>query len=197
MKNSFIVFEGIDGSGKTTLVNYLKSKLPDESFFFTKEPLGSDIGLSIKNILYYATQNNDSMSQMLAFALDRSYHIKQVVLPKLTEGFSVVSDRFVYSSLAYQGLFINRDLIQSIFSMTNYGVDADVIFFCDIDPQVALTRMKARKDNNFLDSVYESKLYQLRDAYRTVFSDKKNVITLEMNQNVEEIGKTVLSYILS
>ncbi len=197
MRNSFIVFEGIDGSGKTTLVNFLKSKLSDGKFFFTKEPLGSDISLSIKDILCHATQNNDVVSQVLAFALDRSYHIKQVVMPKLAEGLSVVSDRFVYSSLAYQGMLINRNLIQSIFSMTNHGVDADIIFFCDIDPQVALSRMKARKDNNFLDSVYESKLYQLRDGYRTVFFDKKNVITLEMNQNVEEIGKTVLSYILS
>lgn len=196
MGNSFIVFEGIDGSGKTTLVNYLKSKLTDKSFFFTKEPLGSDIAVSVKEILYYTTQHNDAISQMLAFALDRSCHIKQVVLPKLAAGMSVISDRFVYSSLAYQGMIIDRNIIQSIFSMTNYGLDADVIFFCDIDPHIALLRMKTRKDNNFLDSAYESKLYQLRDAYRTVFCNKKNVITLDMSQSVEEIGDIVLTHIL-
>lgn len=196
MGNSFIVFEGIDGSGKTTLVNFLKSKLSGKDFFFTKEPLGSDIAVSVKEILYYTTQHNDAISQMLAFALDRSCHIKQVVLPKLAAGMSVISDRFVYSSLAYQGMIIDRNIIQSIFSMTNYGLDADVIFFCDIDPHIALLRMKTRKDNNFLDSTYESKLYQLRDVYCDIFFHKKNVITLDMNQSVEVIGDIVLKYIL-
>jgi dTMP kinase len=196
MKNCFYIFEGIDGSGKTSLINELKKKLNEKHFYFTKEPCGTIFAPYIKELINLTLQNNDYISQYLLFAAERSYHIKNIIIPKLNEGFNVISDRFFYSSLVYQGININSKIIETIYLMTNYNIIINKIFFCKISAENALQRIEKRNYNDNLDNHYKDKLFLLEKQYNKIFQDNNLVITLDMTLPIQELIKIVIKEII-
>lgn len=179
-----IVFEGIDGSGKTTLIESMRKNFNDE-IFFTREPYGTDLKNEIKNIIKKSTAINDHLSTLLAFSLERSYHIKNYILPCLARGLSVISDRFFLSTLAYQGIHISEDLIKKMYCMTNYNIEISCIFFCYIDPLVACQRIRLRNDNNFLDTYYSENLQKVSESYQKVLAHFPQTVYLDMTKPLE------------
>ena len=195
MKGQFYTFEGIDGSGKTTLIEYLKKKCSHKKHYWTREPYGTSLERPIKDILQQATAYNDPLTQYLAFAMERSFHIKNTIIPELEKGRTVISDRFFYSSLAYQGLTINPDIITAIYNNTNHNITINNIFYCKIKPEKALARMQKR-GKNFLDTYFEEKAHTLAKRYDTLFQDKKNVITIDMEDDANIIFKNIKEYFI-
>ncbi len=198
VKNKFFIFEGIDGSGKTSLIQKLKEYLPEELFFFTKEPCGTDIASEIEEILCKTTEKNDYLSQYLAFAMERSYHIKNYVLPSLKIK-NVISDRFFYSSLGYHGNYLDTDIIKKIYYLTNHNIIVDIIFYCKIDPKIAIERIEKRKDNNFLDYAYAKKLEYISNTFDHLFNKKnpEKIVILDMTHPVEILAQKVIQKIKS
>jgi dTMP kinase len=196
MKKRFYTFEGIDGSGKTTLLNYLQKKLSKDKFYWTQEPYGTPLKNEIKSILQSTVQAEDSVTQYLAFATERSFHIKNIILPEIKKGKTVISDRFFYSSLAYQGLDIDPQLITDIYHQTNHGLAIDYIFYCKISPEVAIKRLQKR-GKNFLDNYFEKKIYTLAKRYNALFANKTNVIEINMEEPVEKISKCIEKYFIN
>ncbi len=192
MENFFYVFEGIDGSGKTTLIDQLKKKLSNKNVYFTKEPFGTKLNTSFKELLYQVGSEEDYISQYLLFAAARSYHIKTVINPNLKNNYHVISDRFFYSSLVYQGMKIDENFIKLVYENSNYGVKVKKIFFCKISFNIAFQRIEKRNINDNLDNLYKSKLSLLAKRYDELFENDPSVVILDMNLPINILVEKVL-----
>ncbi len=139
-KGVFICIEGLDGSGKTTQAKILARKLGETTrAVYTAEPSNGKIGMFIRESCLYDKKRLPSSVEALLFAADRVEHIQNEVTPALEEGKIVICDRYVYSSLAYQGSAgLSLDWIKSV---NEYALKPDVAFFIDARPEIAMQRL--------------------------------------------------------
>ncbi len=143
-KGLFITFEGTDGSGKSTQIKLLRSWLEEKGIdaLLTREPGGTDISEKIRDIIL--DKNNSEMSHMteaLLYAASRAQHVDQVIRPALSKGLTVISDRFIDSSIVYQGY--GRKLGESVEVINKYAMGdciPDVTFLLKIDPETGIKR---------------------------------------------------------
>lgn len=172
-KGAFIVIEGLDGSGKTTQAKTLTAKLcRTHNAIYTAEPSKGKIGMFIRNRVLYGEKRPPTAIEALLFAADRIEHVQNEVLPALAEGRVVVSDRYVYSSLAYQGSAgLNLDWIETI---NAHALKPDLALFIDVDPEAVQARLKSRK------SVMENLETQrkVREIYQK-FIEKGELISID------------------
>ena len=153
----FITFEGIDGSGKSTqarlLADYLSGK--GTKVFFTKEPGEGKLGEAIRNeILDRRDIKIDPYAELCLFCADRAQHVRELILPKLEDGYTVICDRYYDSTLVYQGSGrgIDPDLVFRMATASSLGVEPDITFFLSIPVEQALLRLKDReKERNKMD----------------------------------------------
>ena len=158
MKGKFIVFEGIDGAGKTTQINELSKWLignhiiPERNqLVITREPGGTKLGKSIRSLLLDTSREKspDSITELLLYAADRSQHVNEVIRPTLNKGDWVISDRFCGSTLAYQGYGRKLDikLIKNLETIATQGILPDITFLLDITIEESIKRRINRKDD--------------------------------------------------
>ncbi len=153
----FITFEGIDGSGKSTqarlLADYLSSK--GIKVFLTKEPGEGKLGEAIRTeILDRRDIDIEPYAELCLFCADRAQHVRELILPKLKDGYTVICDRYYDSTLAYQGSGreLDPDLVFRMAMASSLGVEPDVTFFLSIPVEQALLRLKDRdKERNKMD----------------------------------------------
>jgi dTMP kinase len=140
----FICVEGLDGCGKTTQTKLLVKKLKrDCDAVYTAEPSRGQIGKFIKTHYLHAHERGSVSAEALLFAADRVEHLEGEVLPALRNGQIVVSDRYVFSSLAYQG-GAGLDL-KWIEAVNKHAVGPDLALFIDVDPKTVVQRLKRKK----------------------------------------------------
>jgi len=143
-KGVFICIEGLDGCGKTTQAKLLVRKLSNNyNAIYTAEPTQGKIGAFIRDCCLYGEKRLSSEVEALLFAADRIEHVKNEILPALKEKKIVVSDRYVYSSLAYQGA--TGLCIEWIEKLNMYALNPDLAIFIDVDPRTTIERLKSRK----------------------------------------------------
>ena len=146
MNCSYLAFEGIDGSGKTTLINELSNKLTESNvdFKIVREPGGSKLGEGIRELLLSHDYNVEPTSEALLMSASRAQLIQEIVKPAINNGQLVITDRSAYSSVAYQG--VGRDLgYQKIYELNDLAIDSfwpEKVILLDIDPKVSLSRQK-------------------------------------------------------
>jgi dTMP kinase len=180
-KGCLIVFEGIEGSGKTTasrgLINYLTQK--KFKAMWTREPTTSRIGLLIQEILKRETLVAEEAIPIL-FAADRADHTKRQILPSIKKGYIVVCDRYIHSSLAYQrsgmGKVYKREWLEKI---NKYAIRPDLVIFLDISPDEGLDRIgKGQRihDDKFFEDIGIQK--RIREAYYTLLNINKPLTNL-------------------
>lgn len=179
----YIVFEGVDGSGKTTLAKMLYDRLPNPKVF-TKEPGSplSDFCVGIRGmILDGAAQDISKHTFAYLFAADREEHMRRVVIPSLKEGKWVVSDRSVISDFAYRpyhGDHVRRRHLKQFWAAN------PIVFYVDIEDDVAISRMTARGSfNEFEKAHVVGKIDKLRGAYNEV-AMKKSPVWHHIDNNV-------------
>lgn len=160
-KGRFIAVEGPDGSGKSTVAKLLKEKLEDKGHkvVLTREPGGTEISEKIRELLL--DPNNTEMAdttEALLYAAARAQHVEEKIKPLLKEGYTVITDRFYYSSLAYQGF--GRDLgLDEIMNLNLFainGLHPDKVLFFDISPETALKRKYDQGEANRLEDQGET-----------------------------------------
>jgi dTMP kinase len=147
----FVVFEGGEGAGKTTqieaFVEWLKARGDD--VVFTREPGGTSIGSRIREVLLDTQHGDmDAHTEALLYAADRAQHVAEVIKPALDAGKVVVSDRFLDSSLAYQGLARGLGL-DEIYEISKWAIDntlPDIVLYLKLDPQTGLRRKTTLPD---------------------------------------------------
>ena len=160
MKGKFIVFEGIDGAGKTTQINQLSKWLNETDFIpqnnqliITREPGGTKLGQAIRSLLLDTDTskgtNIDSITELLLYAADRSKHVNEIIRPSLEKGDWVISDRFCGSTLAYQGYGRKLDinLIKNLETISTQEISPDITFLLEIPVDESIKRRKSRKED--------------------------------------------------
>ena len=167
----FITFEGPDGSGKSTVIKAVYEKLLKDNFdvLLTREPGGTPIAEKIRDIILDNSNTElDPRTEALLYAASRRQHLVEKIWPALKEGKIVLCDRFIDSSLAYQGggrnLGVENVLNINLFATEN--TYPDISLFFDVSPEIGLSRVNSDKkrvadrlDNeneNFHDKVYET-----------------------------------------
>ncbi len=182
----YIVFEGIDGSGKSTLINFLFNWLNSRGYrvFVHKEPSKSKIGELIRRCI---NENADAYTLALLFAADR-YHRINDLKEKISKGI-VLADRCFYSSIAYQGVYVDKMWIREI---NKFAVKPDYVIYLDVSPEVAVKRKKHEKKDLFENVEY---LKKVRENYLRL-AEEENFVVINAEQSLDVVKKSVLNFVI-
>ncbi|MDR2488043.1 MAG: dTMP kinase [Desulfovibrio sp.] len=151
----FIAFEGIEGSGKSTVLEWLCDRFAGQgvSFLRTREPGGSDIGETLRALLLDARQTIVPEAELFLYLADRAQHVRQVIRPALERGEFVISDRYADSTIVYQGYGRGLD-VEELFRLNEIAVGGlwpDMTVLLDVDPAVGLDRARVRNHEQGTD----------------------------------------------
>lgn len=196
MAGLFIVLEGPDGSGKTTQIALLKEYLQEQGkeCLITREPGGTRIGEAVRDIILNPDYKEMSdVTEMLLYAASRAQLMHDVIIPALEAGKAVISDRFVFSSMVYQGIARNLgiDTVEAINAPGIGSYTPDKIFYIDIPEEEGIARKKEQKKLDRLEQESIDFHHLVSEGYRTVLKDRENVIKIDGCQSIEEIQKTI------
>ena len=203
MKN-FITFEGGECSGKTTIIGEI-SKLFDEmkiKYITTREPGGIKIAEKIRSIILdIDNKEMTSETEALLYAAARMQHLKEKVIPMCEEGYIVLCDRFLDSSIAYQGYA--RGLgVEKVLNINSFALDylPDLTIFIDVKPEVALKRLSLRDKTDRLDLEtieFHNNVYNGYQEAVKLYPDRIKVVN--GNQSLEDVindcKKIILEYL--
>ena len=199
-KGKFIVFEGIDGAGKTTQIELLAERLRElgDSVHVTAEPTTNESGKALRRAL--SGKEKKTECEMAAmFVLDRIGHNAQI--NELTdEGTTVISDRYYYSNLAYQGMSTNYAWVRTMNIDCPEIRRPDVCIYLDLTPEESLSRISKGRESV---EIYENleKLTEVRNAFHTAIDDLKRdgekIFIVSANRSVEEISDEIFDIIRS
>ena len=193
-KGKFITFEGPDGSGKTTVSTAVCKRLEEEGYpvRYTREPGGSAIAEQIRKVILDPENTAmDPRTEALLYAASRRQHLVERVLPALEEGTHVISDRFIDSSLAYQG--VGRQIgIEEVFAINQFAIEGYMpmkTIYLDVDPEVGLERIRAGRA--FLDRLDQESIdfhERVLDGYRQVIDKYRDrMIIIDANRTPEKV----------
>lgn len=187
----FICVEGLDGCGKTTQTKLLVKKLRKMGYeaVYTAEPSRGKIGRFIRRYCLHGEKRVSSVVEALLFAADRYEHVENEIVPVLENGKIVVSDRYVYSSLAYQGAAgLSLDWIRKI---NQHALAPNLAIYIDVTPEIVVKRLKPKK------SVMENFETQckVREVYMK-FVENGELVKVDGNKPKREVAKEILSVVL-
>jgi len=179
---TFITFEGIDGSGKSTQLRLVANFLEEQGCtpLLTREPGGTAIGLRLRAALLDANEEVDPLTELLVFAADRAQHVRGVLRPALEKGDVVISDRYADATVAYQGAGRGFDpsLITQIVTLATDGLVPDLTLLFDVSVDESTNRTTRRSNaRNTLDrmDIEHSDFHQLvRKAYLQIAEAEPN-----------------------
>lgn len=190
-KGFFICVEGLDGCGKTTQTKLLVKRLKKTGYdaVYTAEPSRRKIGVFIKKYCLHGEKRISAIIEALLFAADRFEHVEKEVVPALDEGKIVVSDRYVYSSLAYQGA-AGLDL-KWIEMVNEHAIRPDLAIFVDVEPEAVIRRLKPKT------SVMENleTQYKVRKVYMN-FVEKGELVKINGGKSKREVADDILKLVL-
>lgn len=193
-KNLFIAFEGIDGSGKSTQVKLLSDSLKNagHKVYSTFEPTESSIGSIIRNIFKHQMEADHRVIAGL-FIADRLDHLLNKtngILKKLEEGYTVITDRYYFSSYAYQGTHMPLDWVIEANSLSADLLRPDLNIYIDISPDISMSRISKGRPSTELYETMEN-LKNVKDKYAETFEKlklKENIFITDGNRSSDEIA---------
>jgi dTMP kinase len=167
-RGKLITFEGIDGSGKTTQLRLLEKYLAGRgiAYLSTREPGGTALGKTIRSALL-AGENVEPLAELLLYAADRAQHVRQVIIPAMSSGKLVLSDRFYDATTAYQGAArgFDLDLVDQLNELAAAGLKPDLTLLFDLDAETALARKNESTKPDRLESEPLEFHRRVREAY--------------------------------
>ena len=189
-KGAFICIEGLDGCGKTTQAKLLAKKLRKSyKAVYTAEPSRGKIGAFIRKRCLYGEKRLSSVIEALLFAADRIEHIEKEVLPALHQGKLVISDRYLYSSLAYQGAAgLSLEWIEKI---NEHALRPDLAILIDVNPKTAIRRLKPNK--SVMENIETQQ--KVRKTYLK-FVEKGNLTRINGDQPKNEVAKELYAVVM-
>lgn len=201
-KGYFLTLEGPDGSGKSTISNRLLEHLEKLGFdvIMTREPGGTEIGEDIRGILL--SNSNKEMSpitESLLYAASRAQHVSEKIRPAVEDGKIVISDRFVYSSLAYQGAArgLGVDIVMEINKFAMDGIKPNRIIFFDIKPEITLERKIIGREMDRLELEGLNFHNLVYNGYKEAINKyPDNVVVIDANKSEDEVFEDCIRIIL-
>jgi dTMP kinase len=201
MKGTFISFEGIEGTGKSTqaklLYTYLREKGAD--VILTEEPGGTQISVKIREVLLSVEHKEMSpLTELLLYNASRAQHIQEVIMPALDRGAFVITDRFTDSTLAYQGYGRGLDLqlIDSIDLIATGRLKPDITLLLDLDVQTGLKRNRGINKTDRLELEDVPFHERVRNGYHMLAAKEPTRIKLiSVTAGIDEIHKSIIHII--
>lgn len=198
LRGKFIVFEGLDFTGKSTQVTLLAERLTQVGYsvITTREPGGTPLGEAVRKVIL-STKNVDllPLSELLLFITCRAQLCAEVIDPALRQGKVVVSSRYRLSSLAYQGYGrgIDLGLIRRLNEAATGGRHPDLTFLIDLPAKIALARKRGKGDRIEGEDIA---FYQrVREGYLKLAQDDPLIHRIDGTQSVQQIAQAVASYL--
>jgi dTMP kinase len=206
---TFITFEGIDGSGKSTQLRFLNNFLRAHgcNALLTREPGGTKLGLRLREALLDATEEVDPLTELLVFAADRAQHVRRILVPALEAGAVVISDRYADATVAYQGAGrgFSPELISQIVQLATGGLKPDLTLLFDVSIEESTTRTTrrstgknaARGARDRLDIEHAEFHARVRDAYLQIAAaEPERVKVIDTSGPVERTHERVKQVIV-
>ena len=195
MKAKFITLEGIEGSGKTSSIKSITDLLDKRniSYIVTREPGGSSIGKELRAILLHPDTEVSPEVELMLMLSDRKDHVEKIILPNLEKGNWVVSDRFMDSSIAYQGggRQLGKKLIISVAEYLNLP-QPDLTLLFDLPVEISLSRVKARGDLDRFEKEEIEFHKRIRNTYLDLATNNSNRIKIiDSSQKIESMLNNV------
>ena len=197
MQGLFITVEGPDGAGKSTLIQRLEEKLLEElkvPLVRTREPGGSEIAEKIRGVILDPKNTAmDDRTEALLYAASRRQHIMEKIKPSLAEGKVVLCDRFVDSSIAYQGAGrgIGVEEVATLNRFATEDLTPDITLYLDVDAQVGLNRIASKDSNRQKDRLELEAISfhnRVREAYKVLLEKHPERIQLiDASQNADDV----------
>lgn len=186
----FIVFEGIDGSGKSTQTKLLKKYLEEQGFLvtLTKEPTNnSSVSQKIRQILNKEVIAGAKELQEL-FIQDRKEHLEKVVIPSLKEGKIVISDRYYFSTIVYGES--ERVSKEWLIEKNKDFLAPDTTIIIDLDPKICIERITANRSSiDLFEKI--GKLEKVRDNYKDIAKKFQNIYIIDGNEEIERVHNEI------
>ncbi len=209
MIGKFIVFEGVEGGGKTTQIELLRnwllekwgsgkflSKSLDLEVVTTREPGGTKVGKALRELLLNVDVSGEQIqarTELLLYAADRAQHIETLIKPSLERGAIVLCDRFIDSTIAYQGYGRGLDLtlIQQLNQIATGGLKSDLTFWLDIDVEIGLTRAKNRGKIDRMEQADIQFHQRVKKGYQELAKNNPLIVRIDANLTVEKVQEQI------
>lgn len=196
----FITFEGIDGSGKSTLISAIKERLlkrgiKEEKILITKEPGGTDFAELLRNVLAKKV-DREPLAELFALLSARYDHTKRKIIPALREGKIVICDRYSDSTFAYQvfGRGLEYYLVTHLNKIASLKLKPDLTILIDLDPKIALERLKDKRDH--YESLGLEFFERVRYGYLALAKRaKKRIKVIDGSRSFEDVLNDAWSYV--
>lgn len=197
-KGIFITFEGADGCGKTTQIELIKKYLDENNIenVLTREPGGSDLGLELRKILLHYDKPVSNIAELFLYLADRAQHTEYTIKPLLDEKKVVLCDRYIDSTVAYQGYARKGDInkIIKLNDLVTNSLKPDLTIVFDIDSNVAQSRLKGEKDRLEKEGLEFHKA--LRQGYLELAkSNPERIKVINADDTIENIHKKCIELI--
>jgi dTMP kinase len=205
VSGTFITFEGIDGSGKSTQLRLLASVLRVRGYevALTREPGGTPLGLRLRAVLLDSEEQVDPLTELLVFAADRAQHVRRFLHPALESDHIVLSDRYADATVAYQGAGrgFSPKLISEIVELATAGLKPDLTLLFDLSVDECISRMKRRANSKHkrdrLDTEDAEFHGRVRDAYlRIAAAEPERFRVINTSGAVEETHARVQEIVI-
>ncbi len=197
-KAKLIVFEGGEGCGKSTQIKMLAKHLKKQGHkvLLTFEPGGTKLGRKIRDLLLHSKNISIvPLAELFLMQAQRSAHVQEVLLPAMTKYDYVLCDRFIDSSIVYQGYArkISKALIEQLNGISARGVHVDRTFVLSLDPKYSLHRLNNRKSLDRFEKENNRFHRLVFNAYRIISKQKRHVL-IDASLEKNKIFKTILSH---
>jgi dTMP kinase len=189
----FVVFEGIDGSGKSTQVRYLQERLHQHGIepLFVREPGGTPTGEQVRQILLDRPGEMEPLTELLLYEASRSELTRTVIRPALLEGRVVLADRFAMASLAYQGhgRGLSLALVEHLNKIATDGLEPSLTIILDVPVEIALGRKRRAFDR--LERAGHEFHERVRQGYRQLAQQTSHSVLIEGTKPATEIAAQI------
>ena len=194
MSGKLIVFEGVEGCGKTTQLQRCHQWLASFNSVVTREPGGTQLGLKLRQLLLSADNGMiHDCAELLLYAADRAQHVEEVLKPQLRSGAIILSDRYTDSTVAYQGYGrgLSLSLINQLNSIATGGLESDLTLWLDVDVEVGLERTKNRGK---LDRIEQADLefhQRVQQGYTQLAKACPQIVRVDANLDEESVNQQI------
>ncbi|MDE5093482.1 MAG: dTMP kinase [Trichodesmium sp. St11_bin5] len=216
MIGKFIVFEGVEGGGKTTQIELLqdwlletgesRQILPksidlDLEVVITREPGGTKLGKALRELLLspdVLVEKIQETSELLLYAADRAQHIEALIKPCLERGTIVLCDRFIDSTIAYQGYGrgLDVELIKQLNYIATGGLKSDLTFWLDIDVEIGLARAKSRGNFDRMEQANIEFHRRVQQGYQELAKNNSLIVRIDANLTREKVQQQIQAIIM-